>query len=182
MAQEQEFYTVTIAGVTRHLPLIEVAPGVRIALFNMLGDTEVVEAAAEELAKRLPKADALVTPEVKAIPLAHALSVRLGIPYVVARKIFKPYMQGAISVEVVSITTGEPQTLYLDGKDLELLRGSDVILVDDVVSTGSTLRGLRQLMEKAQARIVAEAAVFTEGDPDQWRDIIALGHLPLFKS
>ena len=85
-------------------------------------------------------------------------------------------------MEGVSITTGEPQTLYLDGKDLELLRGSDVILVDDVVSTGSTLRGLRQLMEKAQARIVAEAAVFTEGDPDQWRDIIALGHLPLFKS
>ncbi len=182
MTQQQDVYTVTIAGVTRHLPLIEVAPGLRIALFNMLGDTEVVEAAAEELAQRLPEADALVTPEVKAIPLAHALSVRMGIPYVVARKVLKPYMVGAIGVEVVSITTGQPQTLYLDGKDLALLKGSRVILVDDVVSTGSTLRGLRQLMEKAEAQVVAEAAVFTEGDPDQWKHIIALGHLPLFKS
>ncbi len=179
---DQEYYTVTVAGVTRHLPLFEVAPGLRIAIFNMLGDTEVVEAAADALAERLPKADALVTPEVKAIPLAHALSVRLGIPYVVVRKILKPYMVGSISTEVVSITTGKPQTLYVDGKDLQFLREKSVILVDDVVSTGSTLRGLRQLMEQARAKVVAEAAVFTEGDPEQWKHIISLGHLPLFKS
>ncbi len=178
----EEYYTVTVAGVTRHLPLFEVAPGLRIAIFNMLGDTEVVEAAAEELASRLPEADALVTPEVKAIPLAHALSVRLGIPYVVVRKILKPYMVGSISTEVVSITTGKPQTLYVDGKDLKFLKGKRVILVDDVVSTGSTLRGLRQLMDMAQAEVIAEAAVFTEGDPDRWKHIISLGHLPLFKS
>ncbi len=174
-------YTVTIAGVTRHLPLLEVAPGLKIAIFNMLGDTEVVEAAADALAPRLPEADALVTPEVKAIPLAHALSVRLGIPYVVVRKIMKPYMVGSISTEVVSITTGKPQTLYLDGKDIHLLRGKRVILVDDVVSTGSTLKGLRQLMDQAGATVVAEAAVFTEGDEAAWNHIISLGHLPLFK-
>ncbi len=178
----EEYYTVTVAGVTRHLPLFEVAPGLRIAIFNMLGDTEVVEAAADALASQLPEADALVTPEVKAIPLAHALSVRLGIPYVVVRKILKPYMVGSISTEVVSITTGKPQTLYVDGKDLKFLKGKRVILVDDVVSTGSTLKGLRQLMEQAGAEIVAEAAVFTEGDPNQWKHIISLGHLPLFKS
>lgn len=176
-----EYYTVTVAGVTRHLPLFEVAPGLKIAIFNMLGDTEVVEAAADALAPKLPEADALVTPEVKAIPLAHALSVRMGIPYVVVRKIVKPYMVGAISTEVVSITTGKPQTLYLDGKDIHLLRGRRVILVDDVVSTGSTLKGLRQLMAQAGAIVVAEAAVFTEGDKEQWNHIIALGHLPLFK-
>ncbi len=176
-----EYYTVTVAGVTRHLPLFEVAPGLKIAIFNMLGDTEVVEAAADALAPKLPEADALVTPEVKAIPLAHALSVRMGIPYVVVRKIVKPYMVGAISTEVVSITTGKPQTLYLDGKDIHLLRGRRVILVDDVVSTGSTLKGLRQLMAQAGATVVAEAAVFTEGDKEQWNHIIALGHLPLFK-
>ncbi len=176
-----KYYTVTVAGVTRHLPLFEVAPGLKIAIFNMLGDTEVVEAAADALAPKLPEADALVTPEVKAIPLAHALSVRMGIPYVVVRKIIKPYMVGAISTEVVSITTGKPQTLYLDGKDIHLLRGKRAILVDDVVSTGSTLRGLRQLMERAEATVVAEAAVFTEGDKEQWNHIIALGHLPLFK-
>ncbi len=90
-------------------------------------------------------------------------------------------MVGAISTEVISITTGKPQTLYLDGKDIHLLRGKRVILVDDVVSTGSTLKGLRQLMAQAGATVVAEAAVFTEGDKEQWNHIIALGHLPLFK-
>ena len=179
---DQKYYTVTVAGVTRHLPLFEVAPGLKIAIFNMLGDTEVVEAAADALAPQLPEADVLVTPEVKAIPLAHALSVRLGIPYVVARKILKPYMVGSISAEVISITTGEPQTLYVDGKDLPLLRGKRVILVDDVVSTGSTLRGLHKLMDQAGATVVAEAAVFTEGDKEKWNHIIALGHLPLFTS
>ncbi len=178
----EEYYTVTVAGVTRHLPLFEVAPGLKIAIFNMLGDTEVVEAAADALASRLPSADALVTPEVKSIPLAHALSVRLGIPYVVVRKILKPYMVNSISTEVVSITTGKPQTLYVDGKDIALLQGKRVILVDDVVSTGSTLRGLRQLMDQAKATVVAEAAVFTEGDKEKWNHIIALGHLPLFTS
>ncbi len=181
-AEKQEFYTVQVAGLTRRLPLFEVAPGVSIAIFNMLGDTAVVEAAAASLAPQLPvEADVLVTPEVKSIPLAHALSVRLGIPYVVIRKIYKPYMVNSLSIEVVSITTGKPQTLWLDGKDRHLIAGKKVVLVDDVVSTGSTLRGMRQLITEAGGTIVAEAAVFTEGDESDWPGIIALGHLPVFK-
>jgi|YNPNPStandDraft_1061719.scaffolds.fasta_scaffold06891_9 adenine phosphoribosyltransferase len=178
----QEYYTVQICGLTRHLPLFEVAPGVRIAIFNMLGDTPVVEAIADELAKRLPRdADALMTAEVKSIPLAHALSVRMGIPYIVARKTRKPYMVGATSVEVLSITTGAPQTLWLDGKDQGLVSGKKIILVDDVISTGSTLAGMHKLVESAGGTVVAEAAVFTEGnDPNKWRHVIALGNLPIF--
>ena len=178
---DRDYYRVEVAGVVRDLPLFEVAPGLRIAIFNMLGDTEVVEAAADALLPLLPEMDVLVTPEVKAIPLAHALAARLGKRYVVARKILKPYMVGAIETEVVSITTGQPQPLYIDGKDLPLLRGKRVVLVDDVVSTGSTLRGLHQLMDMAGAEVVGEAAVFTEGDREKWNHIIALGHLPLFK-
>ena len=178
----QEYYTVSLCGLTRNLPLFEVAPKVHIAIFNMLGDTEVIEAAATDLAKRLPAdADALMTAEVKSIPLAHALSVRLGMPYVVARKTRKPYMIGATSVEVLSITTGTPQTLWLDGKDLGLVSGKRIILVDDVVSTGSTLRGMHKLVESAGGTMIAESAVFTEGnDPDQWSKVIALGNLPVF--
>ena len=178
----KEFHTVQICGLTRHLPLFEVAPGVRIAIFNMLGDTEVVEAIADELAKRLPQdADALMTAEVKSIPLAHALSVRVGIPYIIARKTRKPYMVGATNVEVLSITTGKPQTLWLDGKDQDLVHGKKIILVDDVISTGSTLAGLRKLVQSAGGTVIAEAAVFTEGnDPEKWRDIIAIDNLPVF--
>jgi adenine phosphoribosyltransferase len=177
-----EFYTVDICGLTRHLPLFEVAPKVRIAIFNMLGDTEVVEAAADALAARFPKeADAILTAEVKSIPLAHAISARLGIPYVIARKTHKPYMVGSMSVVVHSITTGAPQTLWLDGKDLGIVRGKRIVIVDDVISTGSTLVGMRKLVEEAGGEVIAESAVFTEGnDPDQWGHIISVGNLPVF--
>ncbi len=182
MGQEQKYYTVEICGIKRDLPLFQVAPGVKIAIFNMLGDTEVVQAAAKELAKRIPvdEGDVLVTPEVKSIPLAHALSVETGLPYVVLRKIRKPYMLNALKAEVISITTGAPQTLWLDGKDRGLIDGKNAILVDDVISTGSTLQGMRKLVAEAGGKVIAEAAVFTEGDPAKWANIISLGHLPVF--
>jgi adenine phosphoribosyltransferase len=174
---------VQVAGITRHLPLFQVAPHLSIAVLNLLGDTELVQACAQALADQLSGTnyDVLVTAEAKSIPLAHAISVVAGKPYVVLRKAYKPYMGVALISETLSITTGHPQTLYLDEKDHKLLRGHKVVLLDDVISTGSTLNGMQQLMEKAEAEVVGTAAVFTEGDAD-WSGIIALGNLPLFKS
>ena len=117
-------------------------------------------------ARRLPAdTQVLVVPEVKAVPLGHALSVATGKPCVVVRKFRKPYMGDTLAAEVVSITTGVPQTLFLDAKDLRLIQGKKVALVDDVVSTGNTLHGLQALMKKANATVVGEMAVFTEGCP-----------------
>jgi adenine phosphoribosyltransferase len=182
MPSRRDTYPVEIAGLHRELRLFEVAPGLRIAVLNILGDTELVQACARELAERLSAVDydILVTAEAKSIPLAHALSVETKKPYVVLRKVYKPYMGAALSAETLSITTGSPQVLYLDEKDHELLRGKRGVLLDDVISTGSTLQGMRMLMEKAGAEVVIEAAIFTEGERAQWRHIIALGHLPLF--
>ncbi len=178
---QRETHTVKIAGLTRQLQLFQVAPGVKIAIFNMLGDTEIIEASAKALAKRLPKdAQVLLTAEAKSIPLAHALSVESKLPYVVLRKSYKPYMGDTISAETLSITTGQPQTLYLDEKDTALIHGKKVVIVDDVISTGSTLQGMRLIIEKAGGTVVATAAVFTEGERAKWKDIIALGHLPIF--
>ncbi len=173
-------YPVEIAGVRRELPVVPVGEDVAVALLNLLGDTELTEAVADEMARRLPEgAQVLVTPEVKAVPLAHALSVRTGLPYVVARKTAKPYMRNPVTREVVSITTGKPQLLVLDGADVDKIRGKKVVIVDDVVSTGSTLKGLRELIESVGGEVVGVLAVFTEGNPRD--DVIALGHLPLFK-
>ena len=159
---------------------MQVGPGVCVALFNMLGDTQVVEAAAGALSEAMPEGvQTLVTPEVKAVPLAHALSRVSGRPYVVARKTEKPYMIGPVSRTVISITTGKPQLLVLDGSDIALIRGKKVAIVDDVVSTGSTLKGLSELIEEVGGTVAAVMAVFTEGSPRS--DVIALGHLPLFK-
>jgi adenine/guanine phosphoribosyltransferase-like PRPP-binding protein len=176
-------YTVEVAGLTRHFPLFEVAPGVRIAVFNMLGDTYVVKAAAAALAEQLKdiRADVLVTAEAKSIPLIYEMSALMGLPYVVLRKAYKSYMGQAISAETVSITTGAPQTLYLDEKDQALIAGKNVIVVDDVISTGSTLNGMEKLVLKANGRVAQIAAVFTEGD-DDWSRVVALGNLPIFRS
>jgi adenine phosphoribosyltransferase len=176
----RETYRVDVAGLSRELPLFEVAPGVRIAVFNLLGDAEVVGAAADALAKRLADVDhdALVTAETKSVPLVYHLALVTGKPWVVLRKAYKPYMGDAVQAETHSITTGAPQTLYLDEKDQELVRGKRVVLVDDVISTGSTVEGMRELMDAVDASVVAQAAVFTEGDERD--DVVALGHLPVF--
>lgn len=177
----QEFYRIKLCGLIRDLPLFEVSKGIKIAIFNILGDTELVTKTAKALAKKLPKnGEVIVTPEVKSIPLAYELSKILKIPYVVARKIKKPYMTNSLSHQVVSITTGKPQTIWLDGKDKIAVFNKNIILVDDVVSTGSTLQGLRKLMQKAGGKIISEAAIFTEGDSKQWKKIISLGNLPIF--
>jgi adenine phosphoribosyltransferase len=179
---ERETYPVEVRGVKRDLRLFEVKPGLRIAILNILGDVELVKACAEGLSERLEDVDfdVFVTAEAKSIPLAHAVAAEMDKPYVVLRKAYKPYMGNAIQEETLSITTGEPQTLYLDEKDRVLLDGARVVIVDDVISTGSTLQGMKKVIEKAKGTIVAEAAIFTEGDEAEWAGIIALGHLPLF--
>jgi adenine phosphoribosyltransferase len=178
---DNDVYPVNIAGVQRELRLMEVAPGVKIAVLNILGDTELVQASAKALAAKLPAAASyLVTAEAKSIPLAYALSVETRLPYIVLRKSHKPYMGDALSAETLSITTNKPQTLYLDEKDRDVIKGAKVVLVDDVISTGSTLQGMRLIMHKAGADVIAEAAIFTEGDRAKWNNVIALGHLPVF--
>lgn len=175
-------YPVEIAGLQRQLPLFRVASGVRIAVLNILGDTELVQASARALAQKLAALDyvALVTAEAKSIPLIHALSVATGMPYVVLRKNYKPYMGDALSATTHSITTGDEQTLYLDEKDRALVAGQPIVLVDDVISSGSTLEAMRHIMRCADSRIVGESAILTEGDRSNWENVIALGHLPVF--
>lgn len=179
---KHETYTVDVAGLKRNLRLFEIKPGLKIAILNILGDTEFVQVCAGELAKELKDTDydVLVTAEAKSIPLAYALSVETKKPYVVLRKSYKLYMGDALKAETLSITTGQPQTLILDEKDIDLMKGKKVVIVDDVISTGSTLQGMRMILNKAGSTVVAEAAIFTEGDRAQWSNIISLGHLPLF--
>jgi adenine phosphoribosyltransferase len=179
---KHETYAVEIAGLKRDLRLFEIKPGLKIAILNILGDTEFVIACAKELAVKLKDIDydVLVTAEAKSIPLAYALSVETKKPYVVLRKVYKPYMGAALKAETLSITTGQPQLLIMDEKDIETMKGKKVVILDDVISTGSTLQGMRMILDKAGSSVAAEAAIFTEGDRAQWMHIISLGHLPLF--
>ena len=178
----RQVHSIEIAGVKRDLPLFEIKPGLKIAILNILGDTELVQACARELGKKLQDVDydILVTAEAKSIPLAYALSVETKKPYVVLRKTYKPYMGDALKAETLSITTGQPQLLILDEKDRVIIQNKKVVILDDVISTGSTLQGMKVILEKANANIASQASILTEGDIAKWSDIVSLGHLPLF--
>jgi adenine phosphoribosyltransferase len=178
----RETYRVTIEGVQRDLEKFEVAPGVTIAILNILGDVELVQAASKGLTRELtPKqGEVLITAEAKSIPLIYQLAVDMNLPYIVLRKKYKSYMGDAIQAQTESITTGDIQTLWLDEKDRALIQNKRVIVVDDVVSTGSTLEGMQTIIDQTAAQVVAQAAIFTEGDESKWEHIIALGHLPVW--
>lgn len=177
----KETYSITVAGVTRELPIIKLSDDLSIASFVILGDTELICAAAGEIAKKLPEVDVLVTAEAKGIPLVFEISRLLKMDkYIVARKSIKPYMDSPIIDEVVSITTQNKQLLCLDAKDAEFLKGKKVALIDDVISTGGSLLAMERLITAAGGIITAKAAILAEGDAAERNDIIFLEYLPLF--
>lgn len=175
-------HVLTVGRVRRELPVVEVTPGLAIAVLDILGDTALVEEAAGLLAERLAGRpfSVLATPETKSIPLAHALSRLLDRPYVVFRKQARLYMGETLSVTTRSITAQKEQTLHLGARDRARVAGAEILLVDDVVSTGSTLEAMRELVTRAGGRVAGVAAIATEGDPAAWPEVVRLTHLPLY--
>lgn len=174
-------YTLKVAGLTRELPIIKLSYDLSIASFVILGDTEIVEKTAPIIANKLPKVDFLVTAEAKGIPLAYEISKILGLKeYIVARKSVKAYMEEPIEVELNSITTTNSQKLYLNNEDAKKIKGKRVALVDDVISTGQSLKALERLVEKAGGNVMVKAAILAEGEAKSRKDIIFLEELPLF--
>ena len=174
-------YTLNIAGLKRELPIIKLSYDLSIASFVILGDTEIVRKTAPIIAKKLPEVDFIVTAEAKGIPLAYEISRVLNLnEYVVARKSVKAYMEEPIEVEVNSITTTNSQKLYLNNQDAKKIKGKRVALVDDVISTGQSLKALERLVEKAGGKVLAKAAILAEGDAKDRKDIIFLEALPTF--
>ena len=175
-----EFYKMKIAGMERELPICEVNEHLDIAGFVIFGDAPLTVACAEELLKRCPEFDYIIAPEAKAIPLAHEMSRQSGKKYFILRKGAKLYMKEPISVHVRSITTDKVQTLYIDALEGEQIRGKKVVILDDVISTGESLKASEELVNKFGGNIVAKVAILAEGDAAEREDIIYLEKLPLF--
>lgn len=173
-------YEVDIAGVKRPLTLCPVTDDLYIGAFVMFGDVDITIHAAAELLKRAPAFDYLIAPEAKAIPLVYEMSRQSGVEYLLARKKAKAYMSGVFEVTVQSITTSGEQTLVMDTVDAEKMRGKRIVIVDDVISTGESLRAMEELVNRAGGQIVAKMAVLAEGDAAQRDDITVLGSMPLF--
>ena len=174
-------YPMEVAGVKRALPICRVTDELYIAGFVVFGDQELTVACAKALLEKAPEYDYLITAEAKGIPLAHEMARQSGAEkYFLARKAPKLYMTGVFSSTVKSITTEKEQTLYLDVADAELMKGKKILIVDDVISTGESLRALEILVEKAGGIVCGRMAVLAEGDAQNRPDIIYLEKLPLF--
>ena len=173
-------FSVDICGRMEQLPILKLPSGMSIAFFNLHGNQELTEFCGKEIAKRLEGAEVVITAESKGLQLAHVVARELDHKfYAVARKSKKLYMQDGISATVKSITTAGEQTLYLSAHDAALIKDKRVAIVDDVVSTGGSLSGLRQLVENAGGVVFKQAFVLAEGDAANRDDLIYLAKIPL---
>ena len=180
-AMAQMYHNMKIAGLDRALPLCPLNENLMIAGFVIFGDPELTTACSKELLDRAPEYDYLISAEAKGIPLVHEMARLAGNQkYFLARKAPKLYMTGVFEVAVRSITTAKEQKLYLDVADAELMRGKRILIVDDVISTGESLRAVEQLVEKAGGIICGRMAILAEGDAARRDDLIYLEELPLF--
>lgn len=174
-------YEMDICGLKRDLPLCKVSDELYIGAFVMFGDVELTVHCAAELLKRAPEYDYLIAPEAKAIPLLYEMARQSGAEkYFVARKGAKAYMSDVFEVNVKSITTMQMQKLVLDATDAEMIRGKRMLILDDVISTGESLRATEELVKQAGGIVAGKMAVLAEGDAIDRDDIIVLAPLPLF--
>ena len=175
------YYRMKVAGLERDLPICPVNDKLYIAGFVIFGDPELTVACARELLARAPEYDYIITAEAKGIPLAHEMARQAGdAKYILARKAPKLYMRDLFSSTVKSITTAKEQTLYLDGEDAKLMQGKRILVVDDVISTGESLKALEVLVEEAGGIICGRMAILAEGDAQDREDLVYLEKLPLF--
>lgn len=177
----KKYYRLKVAGLERDLPLCPLNDDLYIAGFVIFGDMELTEACARALLPKLPPHDIMLTAESKGIPLVQELARIAKEPrYILARKSVKLYMPDPVSVRVKSITTLGTQTLVLDRNDMEHLRDKRVLIVDDVISTGNSLRALEELVHEVGATVAGRAAILAEGDAAARNDLVFLEKLPLF--
>ena len=178
-------YTMEIAGLKRDLPICKVTDDLYIGAFICFGDQEITVACARELLKLVPadSYDYIFTAEAKSIPLIHEMARQSGAEkYFIARKGPKAYMPDPIHVEDQSITTAGTQKLYLGRDDADLIQGKRILIMDDVISTGGSLKAMEALVELAGGTVVGKIAVLAEGDAKNRDDIKFLAPLPLFNA
>ncbi len=183
-------FSVDIAGETFDLPIILLSDRRAIALLMVIemgirfGDL-VGDAMAARFAALNP--DIVVGSATLGIPVAIEVSRRLGLDqYVILQKSPKFHLAEALIEDVRSITTGGSQRLVLDRRSIALLQGKRVLVVDDVVATGSSMAAAIRLVRRAGAEVVGAGAILAEGR--SWRaalgrdaDLVTtLGQIPQF--
>ena len=179
-------YKVTLNGNEYGLPIVEIKEGLSIAVFDMLSSEKLSNDATEALYSKIKasslgdaKIDAVISAETKGVILAYNLANKLGADMVILRKDHKIYHKDVTKGAVNTFTTKDEHFLHLDNNQIPKLKGKNVLIADDVVSTGSSLTAIESILEQVGANIIGKAFVFAEGDAADREDIVYVEALPL---
>ena len=162
-----------------------IVPGNFIYLTDIMYNPQIVSKAGVILSSYFKNMniDYIVTVETKGIPLAYEMARQAGMnDYIVARKGPKLYMKNVVTTEVNSITTDHIQTLCLGQDEIDKMKDKRVLIVDNVISTGESLKSLEVLVKQVGGNIVGSMAVLAEGEAADRDDILFLEKLPLFNA
>jgi len=186
-----------MGGGTIDLPMVPLDQDLGIALL-MVNDEDFervdrIVAGLCDLAWPLRPEATLGMPE-QGIWLVHAVARKLGLARsFVVRKSPKRWEGDSISVRFQSITKRSEQSLYVPKSWAALLSGKRVIIVDDVISSGATVKAMLDAVALLSGwaaetiEVTGIVVAFTEGT--YWRETLgeraklvhSLGHLPLFR-
>lgn len=183
-------YAVDVAGQTINLPIVAIKPDFAISLMMIIDlGVKFGEHAGQKLAEQLAplKPDVVVGAATLGIPVAIEVSRALGLDdYVILQKSPKIHLGDALTQTITSITSKGEQRLLLDRQAVPLLDGKRVVVVDDVIASGSSIKGSVDLVRKAGGNVVGIGVVLTEAR--DWMEpmgedaklIHSLAHIPQF--
>lgn len=142
-----------------------IIPGNFIYMSDILGDAEQVATIGRIFASCFKDKDVdyIVTIETKGITPAIMTARAMNIPLVIARTDNRVTEGSTISVNYVS-GSKKIQTMSVSKRSIK--EGSKVIIIDDFMKAGSTIKGLKDLMWEFKAEVVGTGVIMSTSEPD----------------
>ncbi len=178
-----DYVSVTIAGLHRMLPIYHTHDDTYMGSLDLYGDVEFTVACATALIAKMPPFDLIIAAEPKPLPLVHEIARQMGLmQYIVARKTCHNFINTPISVDVSDITKQRYTALYLDPFDAELMRYKRVMIIDDLISDGYTVRAVEKLVKIVGGTVCCKMCIVAAGDAAYRDDILCLHQLPALRA
>lgn len=111
------------------------------------------------------KADYVVTMETKGIPMALMTAKAMNLPLVIIRKDIKVSEGPTLSMTYISGNTSKVQSMSLPRKAIK--PNSKVILIDDFMRGGGTIKGMTDLMHEFGAEVIGTGIFISTMKPQQ---------------
>ncbi len=168
---------IPIANIKSYLPFVQeikeklkdpsrIIPGGFLYTADLIYSPNIVTKIGEILV--LPfldkNVDAIVTVETKGIPIALMCARTLNVPLVIIRKDSRVTEGSFVSINYISGSQRHIRSMSLARRSLQ--KGSKVLLIDDFMKAGGTIRGMMELMEEFDAEVVGAGVMISTEKPE----------------